>query len=90
LYAPKSVVTNSTMPSFKFLFDVRKKINGEPSADALNLPPEFAPAADCEVVPKTEAKRLVAYLLSLRADAPLYEAPFSPLQPSTNAPANKK
>jgi len=29
----------------------------------------------------------VAYLLSLRADLPLYEAPFTLLQASTNAPA---
>jgi cbb3-type cytochrome oxidase cytochrome c subunit len=79
LYAPKLSVTNSAMPSFKFLFDVRQKINGETSPDALNLPPGFAPAAGYEVVPKLEAKELVAYLLSLRADAPLYEAPFSPI-----------
>jgi cytochrome c oxidase cbb3-type subunit 2 len=66
------------MPSFKFLFDVRKT-GSAPSPDALNLPKEFAPAAGCEVVPKPEAKELVAYLLSLRADAPLYEAPFTPV-----------
>jgi cbb3-type cytochrome oxidase cytochrome c subunit len=78
LYAPKLSVTNSAMPSFKFLFDVRK-IGSTPSPDALNLPPGFAPAAGYQVVPKLEAKELVAYLLSLRADAPLYEAPFSPI-----------
>ena len=77
LYAPRAVVTNSTMPSFKFLFEVRK-IKNAPSADALNLPKDFAPADGYEVVPKAEAKQLVAYLLSLRADAPLYEAPFTP------------
>ena len=79
LYAPKSSVTNSAMPSFKFLFEVRKKINGQSSPEALNLPKEFAPPDGSEVVPKPEAKELVAYLLSLRADAPLYEAPFSPI-----------
>ena len=78
LYAPRAVVTNSTMPSFKFLFEVRKA-GSAPAADALNnLPKEFAPADGYEVVPKAEAKQLVAYLLSLRADAPLYEAPFTP------------
>jgi len=62
------------------LFEVRKEINGTPSADALtSLPKEFAPADGYEVVPKLEAKQLVAYLLSLRADAPLYEAPFTPV-----------
>src|ERR1700722_4986744 len=89
LYAPQSVVKNSAMPPFRFLFET-KKIGDAPSPDALNLPKEFAPAAGYEVVPTTEAKQLAAYLLSLRADAPLYEAPFTPPQASTNAPANKK
>jgi cbb3-type cytochrome oxidase cytochrome c subunit len=78
LYAPKAGLTNSAMPSFKFLFDVRK-MGSAPSPDALNLRKEFAPAGGYEVVPKPEAKQLVAYLLSLRADAPLYEAPFTPI-----------
>jgi cytochrome c oxidase cbb3-type subunit II len=77
LYAPAAVTQKSAMPSYKFLFEVRK-MGSAPSPDALNLPAEFAPAAGYEVVPKPEAKQLVAYLLSLRADAPLYEAPFSP------------
>jgi cytochrome c oxidase cbb3-type subunit II len=86
LYAPQSVMKDSAMPSFKFLFEVRK-IGATPSPDALVLPEESAPAAGYEVVPKPEAKELVAYLLSLRADVPLYEAPFTLLQVSTNAPA---
>ncbi len=88
LYAPQSVTKDSAMPSFKFLFEVHK-IGETPSPDALNLPPEFAPAAGYEVVPKPEAKQLAAYLVSLRADAPLYEAPFTPPTPATNAPATK-
>ena len=78
LYAPQSLVKNSTMPPFRFLFRVRK-INGAPSPDALNLPGDFAPPAGYEVVPTDNAKNLAAYLLSLRADAPLYEAPFTPV-----------
>ncbi|HVU28083.1 MAG TPA: cbb3-type cytochrome c oxidase subunit II [Verrucomicrobiae bacterium] len=31
-----------------------------------------------EVIPTEDAKNLVAYLLSLRADVPLYDAPFTP------------
>jgi cytochrome c oxidase cbb3-type subunit 2 len=65
------------MPAFKFLFEVRK-INGTPSPDALALSGQFAPADGYEIVPKPEARELVAYLLSLRADVPLYEAPFTP------------
>ena len=78
LYAPKSVVANSAMPSFKFLFEVRP-VGATPSADALQLPAGLAPAAGYEVVPKPEAKQLVAYLLSLHANVPLYEAPFTPI-----------
>jgi cbb3-type cytochrome oxidase cytochrome c subunit len=77
LYAPKSVVKGSTMPPFRYLFEVRK-IGREPSPTALKLPPEFAPPAGYEVVPRPEARELAAYLLSLRATVPLYSAPISP------------
>jgi cbb3-type cytochrome oxidase cytochrome c subunit len=81
LYAPRSVVKDSAMPPFRYLFEV-KKIGDAPAPDALNLPPDFAPPAGYEVVPKPEAKRLVAYLLSLHADVPLYDAPFTPPAPA--------
>jgi cbb3-type cytochrome oxidase cytochrome c subunit len=80
LYAPKSVMPNSTMPSFRYLFTVRKMV-AAPSPDALKLPGEFAPAAGFEIVPTAEAKELAAYLSSLRANAPLYEAPFTSTLP---------
>jgi cbb3-type cytochrome oxidase cytochrome c subunit len=83
LYAPQSVVKNSAMPPFRFLFET-KKIGNAPSPDALQLPNGFAPPDGYEVVPTEEAKNLVAYLSSLRADAPLYEAPFTPPQVLTN------
>jgi cytochrome c oxidase cbb3-type subunit II len=77
LYAPKSVVKGSTMPPFRYLFAVRK-VGATPSPDALKLPPEFAPPAGYEVVPRPEAQELAAYLSSLRANVPLYSAPISP------------
>jgi cbb3-type cytochrome oxidase cytochrome c subunit len=86
LYAPRSLVKDSVMPPFRYLFEI-KKIGDTPSPDALNLPKEFAPPAGYEVVPKPEAKHLAAYLLSLHADVPLYDAPFTQSSPSTNAPA---
>lgn len=89
LYSPQSVVKNSAMPPFRFLFETRK-IVGAPSPDALNLPKKLAASAGYEIVPTDDAKNLVAYLLSLRADVPLYDAPFTPAQTSTNAPATKK
>ena len=78
LYAPKSVVKDSLMPPFRYLFETRK-IGDAPSPDALNLPPGFTSPAGYEVVPKPAAKELVAYLLSLHADVPLYDAPFTPV-----------
>jgi len=77
LYAPKSVKAKSSMPSFKYLFTVQK-IGDAPSPDALNLPAAYAAAAGYEVVPKPEARQLAAYLLSLRANVPIYDAPFTP------------
>ena len=77
LYAPQSVVKNSAMPPFRFLFET-KKIGAAPSPDALNLPKGFEPPTGYEIVPTDDAKNLAAYLLSLRADVPLYDAPFTP------------
>lgn len=77
LYAPQAVVKGSTMPPFRYLFDTRK-IGAQPSPDALKLPTAFAPPAGYEVVPTDQAKELVAYLLSLHADVPLHDAPFTP------------
>lgn len=78
LYAPKSLVKDSTMPAYRFLFEVRK-IGAAPSPDALNLTGEFAPPAGFEVVPAQDAINLAAYLVNQKASAPLYEAPFTPV-----------
>ena len=90
LYAPRSVVKDSIMPPYRFLFEKRRIEHGR-SPTALDLPPEFAPEPGYEIVPRTEANALVAYLLSLRADQPLFDAPLSvaesPAPASTNAPA---
>jgi cbb3-type cytochrome oxidase cytochrome c subunit len=77
LYAPSSEVKDSTMPPFRYLFELRK-IGGAPSPDALVFPKGFGPPAGYVVVPKPEAKELAAYLLSLRANVPLFSAPFTP------------
>jgi cbb3-type cytochrome oxidase cytochrome c subunit len=97
LYAPQALVPGSTMPPFRFLFE-KRRIERTPSPDALVLPPPLDPGPGYEIVPKSEAKALAAYLISLRADAPLFNAPLSvPLAPppadtnaaagATNAPA---
>jgi hypothetical protein len=78
LYAPCSLVKNSTMPAFRYLFTVRK-VGAQPAPDALVLPKEFAPADGFEVVPTAEARQLAAYLAGLKNNVPLYEAPFTPI-----------
>jgi cytochrome c oxidase cbb3-type subunit 2 len=55
---------HGAMPSYAFLFETHK-IQGEPSADALNLIGKSRPKAGFEVVPTQRAKELVSYLLSL-------------------------
>jgi cbb3-type cytochrome oxidase cytochrome c subunit len=90
LFNPAAVTKGSPMPPYRFLFERKKKIAGKGSPDALNLTGEFAPTGDYEIVPKPEAKALAAYLISLRSDVPLYEAPLTPPPAppaATNAPA---
>jgi cytochrome c oxidase cbb3-type subunit 2 len=91
LYAPQAEVKGSTMPPYRFLFEKRKIERGQ-SSDALILPAGLAPGPGYEIVPKPEAKALVAYLLSLRADAPLFATPMTVASgtaaaSTTNAPA---
>ncbi len=90
LYSPKLEAKESTMPPYRFLFD-KRKIDQAPSPDALALPPDLAPPPGFEIVPNPDAKALVAYLLSLRSDTPIFDAPFTappaPQTEGTNAPA---
>jgi cytochrome c oxidase cbb3-type subunit 2 len=68
LYAPTTIVKDSKMPPYRYLFE-KRKISGQRSVDALNVPTEDG----YEIVPKTEAKALVGYLLSLDKSHPLKE-----------------
>ncbi|HEY3915958.1 MAG TPA: cbb3-type cytochrome c oxidase subunit II [Verrucomicrobiae bacterium] len=87
LYDPRILVPGSIMPSYRFLFEMRK-IGSAPSPEALTIPDKFAPEAGYEVIPTPRARSLAAYLLSLRQDGYLYEVPPAPL--ATNAPVNSK
>jgi cbb3-type cytochrome oxidase cytochrome c subunit len=77
LYHPRTTMPGSIMPAHQFLFET-KPVGKKPSPDALVLTGKFAPPAGHEVVPKPEALQLAAYLQSLRANTPLFEAPASP------------
>jgi len=66
----------STCPSYRFLFEERK-IKGSRSPDALS----FGGGEDTELVPDSDAKALVSYLLSLKKDQPVPAAlTFSPVK----------
>jgi cytochrome c oxidase cbb3-type subunit II len=85
LYDPRLITPGSVMPPYRFLFETRK-IGLFPAHDAIILPDQDAPPAGYEIVPRPEARALAAYLLSLRQDGYLYEAPPPPqLQAKTNA-----
>ncbi len=88
LYAPQSEVPGSTMPPYRFLFALRRVAK---DSGALALTGDFAAPAGYEYVPTDDARALAAYLVSLRADAPLWEAPFTPPPApptaATNSPA---
>lgn len=74
LYEPATVVKDSLMPSYRYLFKMQK-IQGEPSSEAVPLSGPYAPKEGYEVVPTEDAKNLVAYLLSLQHDYTLPEVP---------------
>jgi cbb3-type cytochrome oxidase cytochrome c subunit len=86
LYNPRSVSKSSSMPAYTWLFETRR-IGRAPSSEALVLPKDAAPTAGWEVVPKDEAKALVAYLLSLRSDVALPHAPVPRVARAAFAPA---
>jgi cbb3-type cytochrome oxidase cytochrome c subunit len=87
LYAPKIQVKESTMPQYRFLFE-KRKIERHPSPEALVLTGDLAPTPGYEVVPKPAAKALVTYLVSLRADAPLFVAPVTVAAAAAPMPTN--
>lgn len=74
LYEPDAVVSDSVMPSYRYLFRLQK-IQGEPSAEAVALVGLHAPPQGYEIVPTQEAKNLVAYLLSLKHEYTFPEVP---------------
>ncbi|HEX4639297.1 MAG TPA: cbb3-type cytochrome c oxidase subunit II [Chthoniobacterales bacterium] len=75
LYSPRSVSPDnrdSTMPAYRFLYE-KHRLEGERSADALQLTGSDAAPPGYEIVPSYDAKCLVAYLMSLDQSHPLKE-----------------
>jgi cytochrome c oxidase cbb3-type subunit 2 len=91
LYDPAAVTPGSNMPPFRFLFE-KKKISGQRSSEALALWGRNAPEPGYEIVPTSDAKALVGYLLTLDRSHPLkevappaQETPAAAPQPKTPA-----
>jgi cytochrome c oxidase cbb3-type subunit II len=74
LYAPQTLSPEVAMPAYRWLFQTRE-IQGQPSVDAVKLEGPDAPPPGYEIVPTSEGKALVGYLLSLKKNYPLPEAP---------------
>lgn len=73
LWEPTLTSPGSTMPPFRFLFALREAVLQRPP-DALELP-AAAQAAGQVIVPRPEARALVAYLKSLDHSYPVPEVP---------------
>ena len=91
LYEPRSVVPQSIMPAFPWLFRVVEK--APEGADTVPLPKAFAPAHGV-VIATPKAQALLAYLFSLKqpplpgaATVPPPAAPPAPAPASGAAPA---
>lgn len=85
LWDPRIFQPDSIMPSYRYLFDVRK-IGREPSTNALIVPPKFAAPEGYEIMPRAPALALAAYIGNLRQDKYIFEVPPPPEPPgSTNA-----
>ena len=72
LYSPRSINLDSNMPSYRFLYRIRRTSAGS-SSDALQLAGPDAPPAGWEIVPTFDARCLVAYMMALNQSHPLKE-----------------
>ncbi|ADE53055.1 cbb3-type cytochrome c oxidase subunit II [Coraliomargarita akajimensis] len=77
LYNPQITSKGSNMPPFAFLYEVRA-IEGERSPNAVKIADDspYGPGPGYEVIPTRRAEALVEYLLSLKVDYSLPEAPI--------------
>jgi cbb3-type cytochrome oxidase cytochrome c subunit len=86
LYSPRSLVLDSNMPAYHFLYE-KRRISGERAADSLRLDERNAVPEGWEVVPTYDAKCLVAYLMSLDQSHTLKEVKSTAAPPPSSSPA---
>ena len=83
LFQPRKVVKNSIMPSYRYLFETRDLHDDGGNANALRHEGKLVmDAQGRQIIPKPEARDLAAYLVSLRLDQPVFEAPGLLPQPN--------
>jgi len=75
LYNPQTVAKGSKMPPYRFLFE-KRKMGRIKSNEALDLSAPFTVEKGFEIIPTSDARALVAYLLSLKSDVSILEAPL--------------
>jgi len=68
LYQPRSVSPGSVMPSYPYLFEIKKESNVRPSEVTVPLSAEYAPPGDSVVVATQEALALYDYLMTLKLE----------------------
>jgi cytochrome c oxidase cbb3-type subunit II len=68
LYAPRSLKEWSNCPASKHLFAIKRKESVEGRSDAVTLPENGLPEEGVEIVPSSDAKALVQYILGLKRD----------------------
>ena len=90
LFQPRKVVQNSFMPSYGYLFEKRDLRGGENPNALRHKGGLVTDEQGRQVIPKPAARDLAAYLLSLRLDLPVFEAPGPPPQPDESDKANSQ
>lgn len=73
LYQPRAVLPNSVMPAYPFLFKEMRE--APPGSRVVPVPPGHKPEGS-EVIASEDALALVAYLKSLKHDAPADEGDY--------------
>lgn len=74
LYQPRAYMDGSIMPSYPYLFRLKRPEEVGPDDVVVNLPPAYAPGVS-KVVATPEALDLVAYLLALDRTYPVVPRP---------------
>jgi len=91
LYDPRSMVPDSNMPSYRFLYQ-KQPIGREAVPDAINFAggENEQPESGWQIVPSYDAKCLVAYLMSRNQSHPLKEAKSPLVSAAAASPAPAK